>query len=113
VATKEKFKYSRPFGIGLYTLIESVAGEDLLKNKESFEALIKDLTGKLNFPADKLSKDLELYRSNIEKFAQAQEVMKDMMAAERKKREDRQKAAEATATEVVETVPAEGSENAS
>ncbi len=114
VATKEKFKYSRPFGIGLYTLIEAVAGEDLLKNKESFEALLKDLTGKLNFSADKLSKDLELYRSNIEKFAQAQEVMKDMLAAERKKREDRKKAAEAEAVEVVEAVPtpAEGGENA-
>jgi photosystem II biogenesis protein Psp29 len=112
VATQEKFKYSRPFGIGLYTLIEAVAGEDTLTNKDTFEALLKELTGKLNFPVEKLSKDLELYRSNIEKFAQAQEVMKDMLAAERKKREDRRKAAEATAAEVVETVPAEGGENA-
>jgi photosystem II biogenesis protein Psp29 len=106
VAAKEKFKYSRPFGIGLYTLLEAVTDEDTLKNKDTFEALIKDLTGKLNFPVEKLSKDLELYRSNIEKFAQAQEVMKDMLAAERKKREDRQKAAEATAVEVVEAVSA-------
>lgn len=110
VATQSKFKYSRPFGIGLYTLIEAVADADALKDKETFEALLTDLTGKLNFPGEKLTKDLELYRSNLEKFAQAQEVMQDMLAAERKKREERQKA-----TEKVEAVPApaEGSDSAS
>ena len=107
VASQEKFKYNRPFGIGLYTLLETVTDEDMLKNKETFEALLKELSGKLNVSEDKLSKDLELYRSNLEKFAQAQEVMKDMLAAERKKREERRQAAEAKADAIVE--PAAGS----
>jgi photosystem II biogenesis protein Psp29 len=110
VATRETFKYSRPFGIGLYTLLEAVADADTLKNKETFEALLKDLTAKLNFPVDKLSKDLELYRSNLEKFAQAQEVMKDLLAADRKKREERRLAAEAAAETVVEPVAAPSGE---
>jgi len=110
VASQEKFKYSRPFGIGLYTLLETVADDDTLKNKEIFEALLKELSGKLNLPEDKLSKDLELYRSNLEKFAQAQEVMKDMLAAERKKREERRQAAEAKAEEIVESPAASSTE---
>jgi hypothetical protein len=28
------FKYSRPFGIGLYTLVETVAPEETLKSKD-------------------------------------------------------------------------------
>ncbi len=97
VANREKFKYSRPFGIGLYTLGEAVAAADDLKDKATVEALFNDLGGKLNISTDKLQKDIELYRSNLEKFAQAQEVMKDVVAADRKKREDRKKAAEAEA----------------
>ncbi|HSM80644.1 MAG TPA: photosystem II biogenesis protein Psp29 [Nodosilinea sp.] len=106
IAAKEKFKYSRPFGIGLYTLVEAVAPAETLKDKEAVEALFKDLGDKLPLPTDKLQKDLELYRSNLEKFAQAQEVMKDMLAADRKKREDRKKAAEAEAEAITEPVAA-------
>ncbi|PZV08421.1 MAG: photosystem II biogenesis protein Psp29 [Leptolyngbya sp.] len=104
IAHKEKFKYSRPFGIGLYTLVEAVTSGDDLKDKETVEALFNTLGGKLNISTDKLQKDVELYRSNLEKFAQAQEVMKDMLAADRKKREDRKKAAEAEANGIVEPV---------
>ncbi|MGF1518074.1 MAG: photosystem II biogenesis protein Psp29 [Nodosilinea sp.] len=110
VAGKEKFKYSRPFGIGLYTLVEAVATGDDLKDKETVEALFKTLGEKLNMSTDKLQKDIELYRSNLEKFAQAQEVMKDMVAADRKKREDRKKAAEAEAEALIEPVVVETSE---
>ena len=104
VAGKEKFKYNRPFGIGLYTLVEVVAKDDELKDKETVDALFKILGEKLNLSTDKLQKDVELYRSNLEKFAQAQEVMKDMIAADRKKREDRKKAAEAEAAAITEPV---------
>lgn len=96
VANREGFKYSRAFGIGLYTLLESVVDDDLLSNKDRLAELIKTLAEKLNLSSDKLTKDLELYRSNLQKFAQAQEVMKDMLAAERKKREERQQAATAS-----------------
>jgi photosystem II biogenesis protein Psp29 len=118
VATRETFKYSRPFGIGLYTLVETVAPEETLKSKDDTEALFKDLSSKLNISSDKLQKDLELYRSNLEKLSQAQEVMKDILAADRKKREERANAANQTetatddnASEPVATTPSDTSEN--
>jgi len=95
VAARDNFKYNRPFGIGLYTLVESVAGADALKDKDTVEALLKTWSERLGISADKLQKDLELYRSNIDKMVQAQAVMEDILAAERKKREDREKAAQA------------------
>ncbi|HSF75952.1 MAG TPA: photosystem II biogenesis protein Psp29, partial [Microcoleus sp.] len=41
-------------------------------------------------PEDKVSKDLDLYRSNLEKMAQARIVLQDVIQAERKKREKRE-----------------------
>ena len=53
--------------------------------------------------ADLLKKDVDLYRGNLEKMAQAQEVMKDMIEAEKKKQakreEEKKKRAEAKAAE--------------
>lgn len=91
IASRERFKYSRPFGIGLYTLIEMLDAE-VLSDKDKREQLLTELCDQLNIGSEKLVKDLDLYRSNLEKFAQAQEVMKDMLAADRKKREERAQA---------------------
>jgi hypothetical protein len=43
----------------------------------------------LHVSEDKLNKDLELYRSNLEKIEQALITMADMLSAERKKRQQR------------------------
>jgi hypothetical protein len=48
---------------------------------------------------DKLQKDLDLYRSNLEKMTQARIVMEDTLKAERKKREDREKAKTVSSSE--------------
>ena len=48
----------------------------------------------LKLPFDKLDKDLDLYRGNLEKLAMAQETMRDILEAERKQREQRAKAKE-------------------
>jgi photosystem II biogenesis protein Psp29 len=121
VAAREKFKYSRPFGIGLYTLVETIASEETLKDKDTVEALFKTFSEKLRISPEKLQKDLELYRSNMEKMAQAQEVMQDILAAERKKREEREKAGQTPegedthkseeGSEPVAASPSESSEN--
>ncbi len=88
ISDNPKFKYSRLFAIGLYTLLEQADSEFVTDEKQRNEAL-KQISSALHLPEDKLQKDLELYRSNLEKMAQAQLVMEDAIKAERKKREQR------------------------
>ena len=90
IAGQEAFKYSRLFGIGLFTLLEK-ANPEMLKKKpeEQFEQL-QPLIDHLHLPGDKLKKDLETYASNLEKMAQAKIVMEEAVQAERKKRAQRE-----------------------
>lgn len=88
IANNPKFKYSRLFAIGLYTLIEQ-ADPELVKDEKQRNEALKEIGSALKLPEDKLQKDLELYRSNLEKMAQVQSVIEDAIQAERKKREKR------------------------
>lgn len=88
VISNPKFKYSRLFTTGLYNVIEAIDA-DVLKDKEPREALLKEVAEALGFNSELLIKDIELYRGNLEKMTQAQEVMKDMIEAERKKKAKR------------------------
>ncbi len=88
IAQNPKFKYSRLFAIGIYTLLEQ-ADIDLVKDEKQRTEALKQIGNALHLPEDKLQKDLELYRSNLEKMAQARIVMEDAIKAERKKREQR------------------------
>ena len=88
IAGNAKFKYSRLFAIGLYTLLETIDA-DKLKDKEALNAVLGKVTGALNLSFDKVQKDLEIYQSNLEKMAAAQIVMADILAADRKKRDQR------------------------
>lgn len=91
IAHNPQFKYSRLFGIGLFTLVETVDAE-LVKDETRRIETLKQVCAALNLTEDKLQKDLDLYRSNLEKMAQARIVMEDALKAERKKREEREKA---------------------
>lgn len=97
IAENSKFKYSRLFAIGLYTLLE-VMDADLVKEEKQRNEALQTLSEALNLSQDKMQKDLELYRSNLEKITQAQIVMEDILKADRKKKEDRAKAKDAIAT---------------
>lgn len=88
IADNPNFKYSRLFAIGLYTLLELADPESIKDEKQRIESL-KQICLALHLPEDKLQKDLELYRSNLEKMAQIQLVLEDTLNAERKKREKR------------------------
>ncbi|MFB8789221.1 MAG: photosystem II biogenesis protein Psp29 [Potamolinea sp.] len=88
IANNPKFKYSRLFAIGLYTLLEQ-ADPELVKDEKQRNEALKQIGSALQLPEDKLQKDLELYRSNLEKMAQVQSVIEDTIQAERKKREKR------------------------
>jgi photosystem II biogenesis protein Psp29 len=91
IAQREHFKYSRAFGIGLYTLLQKIDPE-LTKNREKLLEFMKELAEPLSISFDKLQKDIELYSSNIDKMAQAKIVMAEMLEADRKKREERAQA---------------------
>jgi photosystem II biogenesis protein Psp29 len=104
IADRDTFKYSRLFGVGLLTVLEHMNPE-IVKSNETLETYLKPTAEALKLPAEKLQKDLEVYRSNLDKFAQAQAVMTDIMKAERKRKEQRQKEKEA-AGEPVDSKPA-------
>lgn len=91
IAARENFKYSRLFAIGLFTLLET-AEPDLVKDKEKLQQLVEQISSNLKLPAERLLRDLDLYRSNLEKMAQAREVMEEAIQAERRKREQREQA---------------------
>lgn len=110
IAANENYKYSRLMGIGLYTLVEAVDAE-ALKDKDKRETLFKTLCKGLNIADEKLQKDLELYRSNLDKMEQAQAVMKDILAAERKKREERAQAKASATTAPEDTEPKEDAQD--
>jgi photosystem II biogenesis protein Psp29 len=88
IANNPKFKYSRLFAIGLFTILEQAA-PDLLKDEKQREAAVQKIGESLHLPIDKVKKDLEAYRSNLDKLAQMEAVMADTLEAERKKREQR------------------------
>ncbi|MGP1373790.1 MAG: photosystem II biogenesis protein Psp29 [Almyronema sp.] len=97
IAHNEKYKYSRLMAIGLYTLVETIDPE-FVKNDKQRAELFMQVCATLNIADDKVQKDLDLYRSNLEKISQAQAVMKDILEADRKKRLQREQAKAATAT---------------
>ncbi|BAB72604.1 photosystem II biogenesis protein Psp29 [Anabaena sp. FACHB-709] len=92
IANNSNFKYSRLFAIGLFTLLEQ-SNPDLVKDEKQRTEALKSIAAGLHLSDDKFSKDLELYRSNLDKMTQALAVMADMLTADRKKREQRQQQA--------------------
>ncbi|MGF1540199.1 MAG: photosystem II biogenesis protein Psp29 [Pleurocapsa sp.] len=97
IALNPNFKYSRPFAIGLYTLLEE-ADNELLKDKDQLNEIVDRIAEVLNIPGDKMKKDLELYRSNLEKIDQLLKVIEDVLEASRKQREKRQQEQQAKET---------------
>jgi photosystem II biogenesis protein Psp29 len=89
IANNPKFKYSRLFGIGLFTLLESVAAGQF-EDETNRKTTVEKLAAGLHLPGDKLGKDLDAYRSSLSKLVQMQAAMADVIEADRKKREERE-----------------------
>jgi photosystem II biogenesis protein Psp29 len=98
IANNPKFKYSRLFAIGLFTLWET-SQPDLIKDQTAFNTAFEQACAALKLPEGKPQKDLELYRSNLDKMAQARKTLADIVEAERKRRQQ--------ASAPQDTVPAE------
>ena len=90
ISNNPKFKYSRLFAIGIFSLLEC-SNPDLVKDEKQLAEVLQKIATGLNLSQDKFSKDLELYRSNLEKMQQTLVVMADILSADRKKREQRSK----------------------
>ncbi|MEH2425122.1 MAG: photosystem II biogenesis protein Psp29 [Nostoc sp.] len=88
IANNPNFKYNRLFAIGVFSLLEQ-SDPELVKDEKQLTEALKAIAAGLHVSNDKLNKDLELYRSNLDKMAQALVVMADMLSADRKKREQR------------------------
>jgi photosystem II biogenesis protein Psp29 len=95
IASNPKFKYSRLFAIGLFTVLE-LADANLVKDEAQRNEALKQICAALNLSEDKVQKDLELYRSNLEKVAQARLAMEELLKAEQKKRQERSQAKNST-----------------
>ena len=102
---RKTFKYSRLFAIGLYTLLAD-RDPDVKDNEEKRQDYLTKLADSLHISLEKLAKDLDLYRSNLEKVDQLLKVLEDAAEAERKKKEKLAAKAESKP----ETVETEGSE---
>ena len=110
VITNPKFKYSRLFATGLYNVLEAIDAE-AIKDKGKRDTLLDELAETLGFNNELLKKDVDLYRGNLEKMAQARVVMKDMIEAEQKKKTKRdQDKKEAEAAKAKETEAAKAKE---
>ena len=89
IADNPSFKYSRLFGIGLYAMLAK-ADEAAAADEEKVKGYLTEMSALLGLSEEKLAKDIELYRSNLEKVQLARQTMAEIVAADRKREAQRQ-----------------------
>ena len=87
-AGRQDFHYSRLHAVGLMAMLQELTGGDD-QDPEALRRRAREVGLQLGLQQDKLEKDMGLYVSNLEKMAQAVELMEETVAAERRKRERR------------------------
>ena len=95
---RPEFHYSRLMAVGLMALLEQAQGADAM-DPAALRSSAHDLGASMGLLRDRLDKDLKLYASNLEKMAQAVELMEETVAAEKRKRERRSTAASGSTAE--------------
>lgn len=83
------FHYSRLMAVGLLSLLEQAQGADAMDPQE-LRRYAHNLGEAMGLMKDRLDKDLNLYATNLEKMAQAVELMEETVAADRRRRERRE-----------------------
>ena len=83
---RPNFHYSRLMAVGLLSLLEQARGADSLE-PQAIRAHAHELGEAMGLMRDRVDKDLSLYATNLEKMAQAVELMEETLAAERRRRE--------------------------
>ena len=102
ISENKNFKYSRPFAIGIYTLLEE-SDSELVKDQEKRDTTLDTIMNNFDLVGEKMKKDLDLYRGNLEKMSQLLTVIEDVMEASRKQRAKREEAKNANSNETKET----------
>ena len=105
------FHYSRLMAVGLLSLLEQAQGADAM-DASALRSYAHDLGSAMGLLRERLDKDLSLYATNLEKMAQAVELMEETVAAERRKRERQQQEATTAATSATSEAEAEAAPTA-
>ncbi len=90
ITEQSNFRYSRLFGIGLFTLLGHSNPALSSQDNEALAEKLNPVSQHLHLPADKLNRDMTTYANLIERMAQAKVVMEEGIQAERKKRAQRE-----------------------
>jgi hypothetical protein len=72
--------------VGLFSLLEQAQGADGM-DPATLRTYAHDLGTAMGLLRDRIDKDINLYATNLEKLAQAVELMEETVAADRRKRE--------------------------
>ena len=83
--SSEKVYYSRILILGIYKIIKLANDFQDEKDISKLEILTK-ISQKLNLPLTKVEKDISIYTSNLKKFEQAKELLRETILSEREKR---------------------------
>ena len=97
IASNDNFKYSRPFAIGIYTLLEE-CDRELVTDRDKRNQTVDAIAENLQISSEKMKKDLDLYQGNLEKMTQLLKVIEDVLEASRKQREKREQEKQASNT---------------
>ena len=76
-------------GIGLYRIMQSARGSAESPDDQALRDQSVALAESLNFPKERVEKDLGQFAANSERMSQAVELLKETIASERRKKEQR------------------------
>ena len=96
---RSDFHYSRLMAVGLLTLLEKAQGAQDI-DAPTLRSYAHDLGEAMGLIKDRLDKDLSLYAGNLEKMAQAVELMEETLATERRRRERQEEGTVSAGAEV-------------
>ena len=80
-----KIYYSRILILGIYKVI-TIANDFKEESDISKLEILTKISNKLNLPINKIEKDISIYKSNLKKFEQAKELIRETILSEREKR---------------------------
>lgn len=86
---RDDFHYSRLMAVGLLSLLEQARGAEAME-PQALRQAAHEIGAAMGLLRERLDKDLSLYASNLEKMAQAVELMEETVAADRRRRERQQ-----------------------